>query len=481
MIEGMATATIPKLLHVDQAFPRLLNASRQRIIVVVLVAIPTIAFIDWRWLSISLGGLYLFPMLLAATVLRPRAILGLALTCAILRCFFDDSHYAVQYAIRFTTSFATYVLSGLFVVEVMRNRRMALEHLAQITQEQRLRNEAQERLKTLVESSPAAILTLNRKGMVLAANHAANVLFGLRGQALEGRAIKPYLPMLSEALRLGIVGKPFRTAAQAQGRRESGEIFLADLWFSTYPTPEGTQLAAIVVDSSEELRDREQENLRQLSTNSRLVVGAVLHEIRNLCSAISVVYSNLKEKDAPCRVDEIHGLETLVRGLGRVASLELYGKEHEALDEVPLQEVLDELRIIIEPSWAGIDGSICWNVPPDTIRVLADRYGVLQIFLNLAQNSYRAVQTSSNRRLAIAVNVHSERASITFQDTGCGIADPRHLFQPFQQGADVTGLGLFVSRALVRSYGGELQFHPVEEGCCFGVELPLVDFRRRND
>lgn len=480
MIVAMATATIPELLQVDKALPRLLNASRRSIIAGIVISIPLIAFIDWRWISISLGGLYILPMLLAATVMSPRATLGLALTCAVLRCFFDDSQYAYQYAIRFATSFTAYVFSGLFVMAMMRNRQMALEYVAQITREQRLRNEAQERLKTLVESSPAAILTLNRQGIVLAANHAANVLFGVRGQALEGQSIYPFLPMLSEALRLGTAGKPFRTSAQTQGRRQSGEIFLADLWFSTYPTPEGTQLAAIVVDSSEELRDREQENQRQLSTNSRLVVGAVLHEIRNLCSAISVVYSNLKEKDTPCRVDEIQGLETLVRGLGRVASLELQGKEHEVLDEVQLHEVLDELRIIIEPGWAEIDGSVCWNVPRKAVRVLADRYGLLQVFLNLAQNSHRAVQTRSTRQLAIAVNVQAERALITFRDNGCGVSDPQRLFQPFQHDADVTGLGLFVSRVLVRSYGGELRFQPVETGCCFVVELPLARVRKSN-
>jgi two-component system sensor kinase FixL len=473
MIVKMATATVPKSLHLQDAVPQLLNAGRQRILIAVFAAIPVIAFIDWHWISISLGGLYLFPILLAATVLKPREILTLALVCAVLRCLFDDSHYAYQYVIRFSTSFVTYVLSGLFIVEAMSNRRMALEHVAQITKEQRLRSEAQERLKILVQSSPAAIFTLDAQGIVLAANHAANLLFGLRGQTMEGRSIKPYLATLSDALRMG-TRKTFRTSAQAQGRRENGEIFLADLWFSTYSTPEGTQLAAIVVDSSEELRDREQENLRQLSTSSRLVVGAVLHEIRNLCSAISVVYSNLKEKEAPCRVDEIHGLETLVRGLGRVASLEMYGKEQEPLDEIDLQEVLDDLRIIIEPGWAEINGAIVWDMPDQPLRALADRYGLLQVFLNLAQNSHRAVQGSSNRRLTIRVNVENERALIFFQDTGCGIADPQHLFQPFQKGADVTGLGLFISRALVRGYGGELRFIPAREGCCFAVELPRV-------
>lgn len=479
-IESMATAAVPESFRFYKGVEILLNAGRQRVLAGIAIAIAVIAFVDTRF-AISLGGLYIFPMLVAATVLSSRATVALAVVCAILRCSFDDSHLAIEYAFRFTTSFLTYVIAGLFVVAVIRNREMALEHVKQITREQRLRNEAQERLKTFVESSPAAILTLDRTGTVLAANHASNLLFGMKnGQALEGLSIRPFMPVLTDALRLGNGGKPFRTAAQAQGRKQSGEIFLADLWFSTYKAREGTQLAAIVVDSSEEMRDREHQNLRQLSTSSRLVAAAVLHEIRNLCSAISVVYSNLTDRDTPCRVEDIQGLETLVKGLGRVASLELDGRELETLEDIPLQQVLDDLRIIIEPSWAEIDGSVSWNVPENPVRVRADRYGLMQVFLNLAQNSHRAVQTCPARELAIHVAATDQWARITFRDTGPGIADAQHLFQPFQKGADVTGLGLFISRVLVRSYGGELRFRPVEAGCSFVVELPLATIRKTN-
>ena len=47
-----------------------------------------------------------------------------------------------------------------------------------------------------------------------------------------------------------------------------------------------------------------------------------------------------------------------------------------------------------------------------------------------------------------------------FEDSGPGIAAPERLFQPFQQGAEGTGLGLYISRAVLRSYGGDLRFEP---------------------
>ncbi|HEX4278005.1 MAG TPA: hypothetical protein VHZ74_21775, partial [Bryobacteraceae bacterium] len=357
--EHMAATTFAETFQIERFIDFLLNAPRKWVVISLsLLAIGAIVVADWLvGPEISLGGMYIFPMLLAATVLRPRAIVVLALLCAGLRCALEDSHLPVQYALRFGFASLTYVLSGLFVQGMMRNREMALEHVAQLTMEKKLRNEAQDRLQVLVESSPAAIITLSHRGTVIASNYAGNVMFGVEtGHTLEGRSIETYMPVLTEALRLGTRGGSFRTAAQAQGRRENGQMFLADLWFSTYAVRDGIQLAAIMVDCSEEMRDREQQNLRNLSISSRLVAGAVLHEIRNICSAISVVYSNLKDRETPCRIEEIHGLGTLITGLGRVASLELYGSAAEPVEEVPLRQIFDELRIIIEPGWVDMEG-----------------------------------------------------------------------------------------------------------------------------
>ena len=45
------------------------------------------------------------------------------------------------------------------------------------------------------------------------------------------------------------------------------------------------------------------------------------------------------------------------------------------------------------------------------------------------------------------------------------------LFQPLQKGAEATGLGLFLSRAFMRSFGGDLRYDPQAPGCSFVVEL----------
>jgi two-component system, LuxR family, sensor kinase FixL len=59
-----------------------------------------------------------------------------------------------------------------------------------------------------------------------------------------------------------------------------------------------------------------------------------------------------------------------------------------------------------------------------------------------------------------------------------GVSAPEGLFKPFQQGADATGLRLYVSHAVLRSFGGELVFEARSEGCCFAVNLTRINDRQ---
>ena len=62
-----------------------------------------------------------------------------------------------------------------------------------------------------------------------------------------------------------------------------------------------------------------------------------------------------------------------------------------------------------------------------------------------------------------------------FGDTGTGVPHPELLFRPFQAGADASGLGLYISKAIARSFGGDLRFEPQPEGARFVLELPRAE------
>ena len=140
---------------------------------------------------------------------------------------------------------------------------------------------------------------------------------------------------------------------------------------------------------------------------------------------------------------------------------------------VELTSVLDEFRILIETAYHESKIDVQWNIEESLPLVWADRYGLIQVFLNLAKNSQRAMTSTSRKQLLISAREEKGTVVIRFEDSGTGIAAPENLFKPFVQGAESTGLGLYVSRTIMRSFGGELDYEPRSGGCCFIVVLPL--------
>jgi PAS domain S-box-containing protein len=196
-----------------------------------------IAVVDW-WTKpyFSLGFLYLFPIMLAAGFLPRWATVVLGVACALLSERFSNLDPADAHI---RLGFETLALCGcgLLTSEVLRNRQLSLE--------------AQERMRILVETSPAAIVTVDERGFIELANRAAIELMVPHGGDLIGQPIAAFLPELHFALRLE-EGPQFRTSMQCRGHRGNGESFLAEVWFSSYKEGKIPKLAAIIADFSEE-------------------------------------------------------------------------------------------------------------------------------------------------------------------------------------------------------------------------------------
>jgi two-component system sensor kinase FixL len=460
----------------ESVIAAVLRAGKLKVVTAAFAMIAMIAVADYAIGNrASLGLLYMLPMVVAATAFQPVFVVALALLCSALRSWFDTPAPQIEINLRFLFAFISYAGAGLFVIALIRNRATTLDHLGIIRREQEPGHEAERQLKVLVESSPAAIITIGENGEVLAANSAAASLVMLPPpESLPGRQISRYLPVLAAALQFDSGSEGLRAAAQCQGFRENGEIFLANLWFSSWDSPQGKRLAAIVVDSSEEMRDREAENLRQLLRANQIAAAAVSHEVRNLCSAISLVAGNIASKYAAAPDPDVQAMVSLVKGLEKLASHELQSRMSESFEDVEPRAVLDDLRIVIEPQWREAGGAVRWNLPASLPPVVAEHHALLQVCLNLAQNSLRATEQSRVAELAISASLEQGRMLLRFEDSGPGVADPGRLFAPFQPGANGAGLGLYVSRAILRSYGGDLKWEPRPAGSCFTIELELA-------
>jgi PAS domain S-box-containing protein len=197
--------------------------------------VAIVALVDW-WTKpyVSLGFLYLFPIILAAAFLPRWALVLLGFGCAALAEAFSSLEPS-----DIRLAFETLALAGcgLFVSELLRNRRLTIG--------------TQARLEALVETSPAAIVTVDDRGFIELANHAASDLMAPRDGKLVGVPIAAFLPELHHALRLE-ESPQFRASMQCQGHRGNGEMFTANVWFSTYKEGTAHRLAAIIAETAEE-------------------------------------------------------------------------------------------------------------------------------------------------------------------------------------------------------------------------------------
>jgi len=253
---------------------------------------------------------------------------------------------------------------------------------------------------------------------------------------------------------------------------------MAAVWFSTSSTTRGTIISAIVIDFSEDLRDREDLSLDHLLKNAKILMGAISHEIRNLCGAVLSVYRYLSQFPDIGKHKDFQVLGSLVEGLENLAKMELRPAWLTDLAAVDLPSVLDELRAVVETGCREADIEVVWDLPQEFPLVLGDRYGLMQVFLNLVRNSMHAMKDSDTKRLTIRSAVESSSVDVYFEDTGTGILDPEGLFKPFYQHSEASGLGLYVSRAILRSFRGEIEYRPKKHGCSFAVILTTFALSR---
>lgn len=246
------------------------------------VLLIAIAFFDWRTKPyFAVGFLYLFPIMLAAGFLPRWAIVLLGAVCAYLAETFSYLDPA-DANVRLAFGAVALVGSGLFISEVFRNHQLRLA--------------ARERVQILVDTSPAAILTIDENGFIELANQAAAELLAPPDKLLIGHPVAVYLPDLHRALRRE-EGPQFRTSMQCRGHRANGESFLANVWFSSYKEGLTPKLAAIIADVSEEGHINAGSAAQMLDSQARAVLSARETDVLRL------VFQGLANKEIASRMN----------------------------------------------------------------------------------------------------------------------------------------------------------------------------------
>jgi two-component system NtrC family sensor kinase len=222
----------------------------------------------------------------------------------------------------------------------------------------------------------------------------------------------------------------------------------------------------------------------KMATIGRLVSG-VAHEVNNPLAAILGFTDLLLENPevpATAREDLQIILQETQRTKDIVQDLLSFARQRPVQRElVHLNAVLRQTIKLRSYDFASHGVEVSENFEDGLAPALGDAQQLQQVFLNILNNAYDAVQESGQRgHIAITTRRNGESLEVTISDNGTGITDAQKIFDPFYTTKQVgkgTGLGLSICYGIVRAHGGEIQCwnHGAEPGSTFLVRVPVAN------
>jgi C4-dicarboxylate-specific signal transduction histidine kinase len=222
------------------------------------------------------------------------------------------------------------------------------------------------------------------------------------------------------------------------------------------------------------------------ATGRRAALGdlaaGVVHDLNNpLTIAILHQQRALQMLHAQDPIQMQRSLHKIGEACERIQRLSLHLLNF-ARSRVEEMEILN-LRQIVENSLQLTDtrlGSLGIDVDnrqvSDEVFVRVRRHEMERVLVNLINNSCDALELVVDRKLIFRCDSHAAGVVLSLKDTGAGIAseDMHSIFESFyttKSYENGTGLGLSVSRGIMRDHGGDLTLHRSDVG--WGTEFHL--------
>jgi len=358
--------------------------------------------------------------------------------------------------------------------EVARRAGLAAEN-ALLYREAEERAQASRALATIADG----VLLLDGDGVIRLWNPAAAAITGLRADDVVGRPVAEAIP--------GWNG----VAARIPTGKAPGLVPAETIPLELGGTERWLSIAGVAFEDGIVFTFRDLTDDRVLEELRRDLVATVSHELRTPLAAIYGSALTLQRPDVGSDADLRDQLLAVVASeSGRLAQIVndlLLASQLDAgtLGTSPMscnareiaQQVVTSARTHL-PNGVGIELTASKRVP----RVRADPGQLRQILANLVENGIKYSPAGGTVRLQL--EPQDGKLQISVSDDGIGIAasEQRRIFEKFyrvdpnmEQGIGGTGLGLYISRELVRRVGGRIRVESTPgRGSTFTVEIPLA-------
>ncbi len=257
-------------------------------------------------------------------------------------------------------------------------------------------------------------------------------------------------------------------------------------------------LSAAVTDLQREVLERQRAEQTLRAAQDELVQAAKLavvgqmstgitHELSQPLGAIRTLAANaaefMRRGDTETASKNLGIVERLTEQMGNIIGpLKTFARKSPAVSTaVDVAQAVDAALFLFEPRFRKDGVTVAHRVQPNAWIAWCDRNRLQQVLVNLIGNALDAMHDEPVRHLEFSI----ERASngqivLNVTDSGCGFSEAglARLFEPFfttKQPGEGLGLGLTISRDILRDFGGDLLAGPAPGGGArFVVLLPAL-------
>ena len=221
----------------------------------------------------------------------------------------------------------------------------------------------------------------------------------------------------------------------------------------------------------------------KMATIGRLVSG-VAHEVNNPLAAI-LGFTDLLLEDPQVPASAREELQIILRETQRtkeiVQGLLSFARQRPAQREpMQINAILRQTIRLRSYDFSSHGVEVTEEFNENLQMAVGDPQQLQQVFLNILNNAYDAIQESGNHgKIRIRTRQTTDFVEVAFIDNGTGVSETERIFDPFfttKPAGKGTGLGLSICYGIVRAHGGEILCwnNEGESGSTFVVRLPIA-------
>ena len=358
----------------------------------------------------------------------------------------------------------------------------------------------------LVNSASDAIVSIDVHQRICLFNRAAEQMFQVSAEEALGQSLDRFIPGEWRSRHAALVQQFIDSGAEARrmgsgrlihGCRADGSVFPIEASISRVGQGESLRLTVVARDVSQ-VKAAEQDHLARIAAESAnqaktAFLSRMSHELRTPLNAVlgftQLLLSGRQDPLSQAQVRQVelvqqagwHLLALIndVLDLSRIEGGQLR-VEARAIDPI---HCLQEALALAMPQAQASGIALAGPAPDaDLPVILADPLRLRQVLLNLLSNAIKYNRAHGEVQLS-ARRQADGRLQVQVRDNGLGLTAEQlqHLYEPFNRlgrersHTEGTGIGLVLSRELMRLMGGELQLHSAPgQGTCVTLWLPTA-------